>query len=57
MSARLWEAWFKCGCTKIAPRGEIVEYCPVHGEERVGLVIYNNIDPASPAPPDASQKE
>ncbi len=37
---QLYEAWFKCGCTKIAPRREIVDYCPIHGEDREGLVKY-----------------
>ena len=39
-SEQLYEAWFKCGCTKIAPRREITEYCSIHGEDREGLVIY-----------------
>ena len=36
----LYEAWFECGCTKIAPRRELVEYCPIHGDDREGLVKY-----------------
>lgn len=38
--SKLWEAWFKCGCTKIAPRRDIVEYCAIHGEDREHLTPY-----------------
>jgi hypothetical protein len=34
----LYEAWFKCGCTKIAPRRDITEYCAIHGDDREALV-------------------
>ena len=36
----LYEAWFECGCTKRAPRHELVKYCPIHGDDREGLVKY-----------------
>ena len=44
---QLYEAWFECGCTKIAPLREIVEYCPDHGLKREALVTYSEfIEPA-----------
>jgi hypothetical protein len=45
MTEQLYEAWFKCGCTKIAPLREIIEYCAVHGEDREGLALFSPSEP------------
>src|SRR5215831_642373 len=42
----LYEAWFECGCTKVAPCRELVEYCPIHGDDREGLVKYTPYEEA-----------